>query len=142
MQDFWNRIKAGFARFMQGRYGPDQLGMAIIWASLILNIIAALTGGSAVSAVFNLLSTAGWVCAIWRLLSRNKSKRYAENQKFLTQWVKVKTPLRQAKTRFKNRKKYVYFSCPECHMKLCLPRGVGKVTVKCSKCGHTFEKKA
>lgn len=142
MQPFWMKFKAGVARFMQGRYGPDQLGLATIWASIILNLIGALSGNAAVSGAMNLLSTAGWVWAIWRLLSRNRQKRLAENQWFLTRWAKIKTPVMQAITRFKNRKKYVYFTCPECRMKLRLPRGVGNVTVKCSKCGHSFEKKA
>ncbi|MBQ8955297.1 MAG: hypothetical protein IJ048_14415 [Clostridia bacterium] len=142
MQSFWNKFKAGFFRFMQGRYGADQLGLTIIWASVILNLIGALSGNGALHGLFNLLSTAGWVWALWRLLSRNKARRYAENQWFMTHWARVKTPVMQAAARFKNRKKYVYFTCPQCGMKLRLPRGVGNVTVKCSKCGHSFEKKA
>ncbi len=141
MQSFWTKFKVGVARFMQGRYGPDQLGLALIWAAILINLIAAMLGGYA-AALLNLASTAAWVWAVWRLLSRNRAKRYAENQWFLARWAKIKTPVMQAVTRFKNRKKYVYFSCPQCHMKLRLPRGVGKVTVKCSKCGHSFEKKA
>ncbi|MBO4886244.1 MAG: hypothetical protein J5602_13105 [Clostridia bacterium] len=142
MQSFWNKFKAGYLRFMQGRYGADQLGLAVIWTSLILNLAAAMCGNSAAASLLNLLSTAGWIWALWRLLSRNKQKRYAENQWFLARWATIKTPVMQAVARFKNRKKYVYFTCPQCHMKLRLPRGVGKVTVKCSKCGHSFEKKA
>ena len=142
MQSFWMKLRAGAARFMQGRYGPDHLGLAMIWVSIILNLIGAISGSLAVSGALNLISTAGWACAIWRLLSKNKQKRYAENQRFLLYWAKIKTPVMQAAARFKNRKKYVYFTCPECKMKLRLPRGVGKVTVKCSKCGHSFEKKA
>ena len=142
MQSFWNKFKAGVMRFMQGRYGADQLGLAVIWMSIILNLIGAMTGSVAAAGLLNLVSTAGWAWALWRLLSKNKAKRYAENQWFLTHWAKLKTPVMQAVSRFKNRKKYVYFSCPQCHMKLRLPRGVGNVTVKCSKCGHSFEKKA
>ena len=142
MQSFWNRIKAGFLRFMQGRYGADQLGLAMIWAAIILNLLGALLGRFVGSLLFSLLSTVLMVWAIWRLLSRNRARRQAENQWFLAHWAKIKTPIAQAVTRFKNRKKYVYFSCPKCGMKLRLPRGVGSVTVKCSKCGHSFEKKA
>ena len=199
MQSFWNKFKAGYLRFMQGRYGADQLGLAVIWTSLILNLAAAMCGNSAAASLLtlalgtllgagcarlvwmlfmmssapflafdydqlafyggmagvilavalsakacrlNVLSTAGWIWALWRLLSRNKQKRYAENQWFLARWATIKTPVMQAVARFKNRKKYVYFTCPQCHMKLRLPRGVGQGTVKCSKCGHSFEKKA
>ena len=142
MKSFLNKLKMDFWRFMQGRYGADQLGLAMIWAALILNLIAAFGGGSAFGSVLNLLGTVCLVWAIWRLFSKNRARRAAENQRFLARWAKIKTPIAQAVARFKNRKKYVYFSCPECHMKLRLPRGVGNVTVKCSKCGHSFEKKA
>ena len=142
MQSFWTKFKAGVARFMQGRYGPDQLGLAVIWASIILNLVGAVSGSLAVSGALNLISTVGWVWAVWRLLSKDRQKRFAENQWFLTRWAKIKTPVMQAVARFRNRKKYVYFTCPQCGMKLRLPRGVGNVTVKCSKCGHSFEKKA
>ncbi len=142
MQSFWYRFKAGVQRFMQGRYGADQLGLFMIWAAVILSLAGAFASGMGATPVFSLLSTASWAWAVWRLLSRNKARRCAENQWFMAHWAKVKTPVMQAVTRFKNRKKYVYFSCPQCHMKLRLPRGVGKVTVKCSKCGHSFEKKA
>ena len=142
MQSFWTKFKAGVTRFMQGRYGPDQLGLAVIWASIILNLAGALSGSLAVSGALNLISTVGWVWAVWRLLSKDRQKRFAENQWFLTRWAKIKTPVMQAVARFRNRKKYVYFTCHQCGMKLRLPRGVGNVTVKCSKCGHSFEKKA
>ena len=142
LQQFFQKLRFGLIRFMQGRYGPARLSLFLIWASLILNIISVLAGHYAISVLFNFLSTAGWVWSIFRILSKNKSARYAENAWFLKHWAQVKTPVMQAVTRFKNRKKYVYFTCPECHMKLRLPRGVGNVTVRCSKCGHSFEKKA
>ena len=135
---FLNRLKYGFMRFMQGRYGSDKLGLATIWAALIISLIGSFAGAPFLS----LVSTALWVWAIYRLFSRNLVRRRAENDWFLKQTAKIKTPVRQAVTRFKNRKVYCYFSCPKCHMHLRLPRGVGKVTVRCSKCGHSFEKKA
>ena len=46
------------------------------------------------------------------------------------------------RTRLKNRKKYRYFRCPNCHARLRLPRGVGEVTVNCGQCKHSFRKKA
>ncbi len=137
-QSIWNRIRAAVTRFMQGRYGADQLGLTLISASLALSLLASFTGWT----VLSLLGTAGWVWSLWRLLSKNHAARRAENQKYLALYARVKTPLSQAAARFRNRRKYVYFTCPECHMKLRLPRGVGQVTVKCSKCGHSFEKKA
>ena len=142
MQQFLYKLRMKVVTFMQGRYGPDRLCLFLVWASLIVNVLAVMIGTFPISLILNLLSYAGWIWSIWRMLSKNRTKRAAENQWFLTRFAKVKTPIMQAVARFKNRKKYVYFSCPKCGMKLRLPRGVGNVTVKCSKCGHAFDKKA
>ena len=34
------RLKNGFARLMYGRNGPDQLGLAMIWTSLALDVLS------------------------------------------------------------------------------------------------------
>ena len=131
-------MKASMYRFMQGRNGADQLGIASMWTAVVLTLINAFLN----SAIVSLLITALWVWAIFRLLSRNVTKRREENAWFSARFYKIKTSVMQARERFKNRKKFVYFECPNCHLPLRLPRGVGNVTVKCSKCGHSFEKKA
>ena len=135
---FWDKVKAGMYRFMQGRNGADQLGLASMWTAVVLTLINAFLN----SIILSLLISALWIWAIFRLLSRNVTKRREENAWFTTRFYKGKTSVSQARERFKNRKKYVYFECPNCHLPLRLPRGVGNVTVKCSKCGHSFEKKA
>lgn len=135
---FGDKLKAGFFRFMQGRNGVDQLGNASMWTAVVLTLINAFAN----SVILSFLISALWIWAIFRLLSRNVTKRRAENAWFSARFYKAKTSVMQARERFKNRKKFVYFECPNCHLPLRLPRGVGNVTVKCSKCGHTFEKKA
>ena len=135
---FWDKVKAGMYRFMQGRNGADQLGLASMWTAVALTLINAFLN----SIILSILISALWIWAIFRLLSRNVTKRREENAWFTTRFYKGKASVSQARERFKNRKKYVYFECPNCHLPLRLPRGVGNVTVKCSKCGHSFEKKA
>ena len=138
----WNQFKAraraSAAGFMQGRYGADQLGLALIWVSFALVLI----GSGVFSGIPAIIGTAGWIWSVWRLCSRNISKRRAENKRFLELVDGFRTPIRQLRARFKHRSEYVYFTCPECGLKLRLPRGVGKVTVTCRQCGHKFEKKA
>lgn len=135
---FWNKFKMSFARFMQGRNGADQLGLVMIWTAVIMTMLGSLFG----LPIFSLLSTILWVWTLFRMFSRNVTRRRIENAKFTTAYYKARQKLSQAIERFKNRKKFVYFECPQCHLPLRLPRGVGNVTVKCSKCGHSFEKKA
>ena len=137
-KQFKARVIAAAQRFMQGRYGADQLGLALIWVSFVLVLL----GGRLLYGIPSLLGTAGWIWSVWRLCSRNIEKRRSENVRFLTAYNKVKRPVSEGFARFRSRKKYVYFTCPKCGMKLRLPRGVGEVTVTCRQCGSKFEKKA
>ena len=132
------RLKAGLQRFMQGRYGADQFGLFLIWTSLVLVLV----GGYILYGVPALIGTAGWMYSLFRVLSRNKVRRIAENRRYLEITAKVRKPVRQFVNRFRSRNKYVYFTCPKCGMKLRLPKGVGNVTVTCKSCGSKFDKKA
>ena len=37
---------------------------------------------------------------------------------------------------------YSYFRCPQCGQQLRVPRGRGKISITCPKCGHQFIKKS
>ena len=39
-------------------------------------------------------------------------------------------------------KDHKYFFCPKCGQSVRVPKGAGKIRVKCPKCGEKFEKKA
>lgn len=135
---FMNRIKAGLYRFMSGRYGADQLSMTALWTAIILSVLGSLTGLS----FLGLLSTALFVWTLFRMLSRNLVRRRLENDKYQRLIAPVSTWFHQARTRFKLRKQYLYFRCPQCKSMLKLPRKVGEVTMTCGKCNHQFKKKA
>ena len=135
---FWQKFKEGFRRFMAGRYGADSLSQAIIIAGLVLFLLAAFTR----IGLFSILAMALYIWAIFRMYSRNGEKRAQENARYLAATRKLRTSVNQALTRLKNRKKYRYFRCPNCHARLRLPRGVGEVTVNCGQCKHSFRKKA
>lgn len=130
-------------KFMAGRYGGDQLGIALILFSVVLMIllrtIAAATGIFWIQAL-------DWLPIFWalfRILSRNIQKRRLENEKFLKLWQPMKAKLQFAKTRFSQRKTYKYFNCPQCNAHLRVPRQGGKkLSVNCQKCGHQFTKRA
>lgn len=135
---FWQKFKEGFRRFMAGRYGADTLSQGIIIAGLVLFLLAVFTR----IGLFSLLAMALYIWAIFRMYSRNGEKRAQENARYLAATRKLRTSVNQALTRLKNRKKYRYFRCPNCHARLRLPRGVGEVTVNCGQCKHSFRKKA
>lgn len=141
----WNRIKAGasktwnvIAHWFRRCNGPDNLGMAIIIASLVITLLTRFLGFG----ILALLSMCLYAWAIFRMLSHNKAKRMEENRRFTQGWMKLKTELRQAVVRMKNIRKYKYYKCPNCRARLRMPRGIGEKTVTCSQCKHSFKQKA
>ena len=145
---FWEKIKQSLRNFMSGRNGADRLGLTLLWTGLILYILGTLIGtasGTFWMLLGSLLNLAGFACyvlCIYRMFSRNLTKRQAENRRFESACARSKTQLRQAKNRFKNRKQYKYFRCPQCHAWLKLKRGSGEGTLTCGKCKHAFKAKA
>ena len=141
----WNRIKAGISRtwnavthWFRRCNGPDNLGMAILIASLVITLLTRIFG----LGVLALLSMCLYGWAIFRMLSHKKAKRMEENRRFTQGWMKLKTELRQAVVRMKNIRKYKYYKCPNCKARLRMPRGIGEKTVTCSQCKHSFKQKA
>lgn len=133
---FWDQLKWRMQQFMQGRYGPDQLTRAQLWAGIglyVLGLVLRLP-------IFAFLAFALYIWTIWRMFSRNRVKRAQENQKFLQYWSQIKTAFSQWKLR--DRKEYKYFRCPQCHTVLRMKRGGGKRNITCPKCQHQFEKKS
>ena len=90
---------------------------------------------------FYLLVLALLVLCYFRMLSRNIQARYAENQRFLQAWGPVQRRFQDAMFRFRDRKTHCFFKCPSCKTRLRVPRGRGKINIKCSKCGTQFVKK-
>lgn len=124
-------------RFMMGRYGPDQLGFALMIIYLILIFLSPLTG-------FWLLRLVALALLAWcffRMLSRNTSKRYAENLKFLALWNPIKSQFQKFQARFKDSKTHRYYKCPNCKSTLRVPRGRGKIQITCPVCHTEFIKK-
>lgn len=135
---FLDKLKASFRSFMAGRHGADEFSLALLIAGLAISIISGLLRISFLS----IISTALYIYAIYRMLSRDRNRRYNENQKYLSIWNSATGSIRQFFVRVKNFRKYKYFKCPKCHARLRLPRKVGEVTVTCGKCHHAFKQKA
>ena len=130
-------MKAWFQRFMSGRYGFDQLNGFLCILSLILVVLGAWLSG--------FLYWLGLALLLWcyyRIFSRNIQKRYAENMKYLSLQNQAKDWLARQKLRFDQRKVYRYFKCPHCRQSIRVPRGRGRISITCTKCGTSFIKKS
>ena len=136
---FLDKLRASMARFMSGRYGADQLSMAMVITALVVSILGTFTGARAVAMV---LSDALLIAAFFRMLSKDRYRRAHENEVYLSKTEGARRGFTEWLNRVKNGKKYRYFTCPKCKHRLRVPRGVGSVTVTCKNCGAKFDKKA
>lgn len=125
-----NRFRERFAGFMAGRYGQDHLGQLFVGLGLILVLAGVFTR----SLWVDFLAFLCLVACYARMFSKNIRKRYEENQKY--------ERLRQRVIGlWKNRRFHIY-KCPECGQKIRIPRGKGKISIHCPKCGHDFIKRS
>ena len=77
-----------------------------------------------------------------RIFSRNIPKRAAENRWYLAKQAAVSQRFSSMKTRWRMRQTYRYFRCPHCRQELRVPRGRGRISITCPKCGTSFIKKS
>ena len=130
-------IRNWLRNFMIGRYGPDQLNMALLIVAVIIGIVGSLINFPIVS----LLGDAILIYALFRLFSKNIYARRRENDRFLRFWSPIKTKIKNKAVQIKSMRYYKFFVCPGCKKTLRVPRKKGKIQITCPKCGERFIKK-
>lgn len=135
-------------KMMTGRYGADQLSVALFVVYILLYFTAQITR----SFILVLLSFIPFALFVFRMFSRNISKRYQENYRFLNWWnpvwvrlrgvlYKVQAWFRKLSVRWKDRQTHRYYKCPKCRNTLRVPKGRGKIAITCPVCKTEFIKK-
>lgn len=125
-------------RFLQERYGIDDLSkfmMGIVFILAVINMFFRLP----------VLSAVIWAVIIliyFRMFSKNKYKRYQENQLYLKYMGPFQNWIRKQINIIKLRKDYHIYTCPTCKQKIKIPRGKGRIAVRCPKCRTEFIKKS
>ena len=76
-------MKDRLQRFMQGRYGVDQLSNFIVVVAVVLLVIELFLPSFKIRSIVNLVAVCMLVYSYFRIFSRNHYKRYAENERFL-----------------------------------------------------------
>lgn len=151
-------------RILYGRYGNDILNVCLLGFSIVLMVvlrIVAVFTGIIWLPVFSYLP---FLACMFRMFSRNTSRRFAENQKFLAFFTRVRNLFpgkhrssfgsaygyanpyqngysRPAPAKVKKEKGYKYYRCPDCRVQLRVPKGKGKICITCPKCHTEFIKK-
>ena len=130
-------IRQFMARFMMGRYGMDQLNIAMMVLYLILYVVFLFTR----LAILDILVLVLLFVTLFRMLSRNLDRRRAENARFLQLVRPICRRIKSCRIRMQDRE-HRYFKCPNCGQQMRVPRGKGRITVHCRSCGATFEGKS
>ena len=141
--NFFQRIGNALSRFMYGRNGVDRLGLTMIWAALLLDIINMLLREKpVVSGITGLVSGVLLFTALFRMFSRNLEKRRAENTRFME---KVWWPISRCmagKRQQRMDKEHCYFTCPGCGAVCRVPKGKGRIVITCPRCGNEIHGKS
>ena len=124
-------------RMLVGRYGTDQLSLALMALYFVLFFLSYIPYCWFLSWIGLLL----FAVILFRTFSRNIAKRYHENQVFLRFWNPVKNWFKNLRAAFRDRKTHRYYKCPNCKQKLRVPKGRSKIRITCPKCRNQFIKK-
>lgn len=118
------------------RHGIDEFGIGLICFAIILLVASYFFKSKALSTI----SAFFVVFEIFRSLSKNNLQRNSENYVFK---AKILNPVRSSFKRFKRSvfggKKYKYIKCKNCGQELRVPKGKGKIRVKCPRCKESQE---
>lgn len=129
-------MKEKFMRFMAGRYGFDTFGKFTLIAALAAMVLSTFTQ----SYILSILSWALIIYTYFRMFSRQVYKRSAENQAFLSKTYKIRCWFGKQKNILSQRKTHHIYKCPSCKQKIRVPKGKGKIEIRCPKCSNTFIK--
>ena len=135
---FFRNLLFRFARFMSVRNGPDQLGMALLIFSFIIQFVMAITG------LYWLVYVSYGLYGVFlfRFFSKDKYIRQEENRRFTFFFGNAVLKTKQFFRRLKGMKHYRYFRCPQCKTLLRLNRGTGEKEIRCPRCSREFHMKA
>ena len=123
---------------MAGRYGSDKMNQVLSIVSLVL----------VVAGIFLKVNVMYWIGLVilvylyYRTFSRNIQKRYAENQAFLRYYNRFTGIFKGKKENMGQNASYHIYKCPQCKQKVRVPKGKGKISIHCPKCGNDFVKRS
>jgi ribosomal protein S27E len=146
--NWFTRFLAWNNRVMAGRYGSDQFSIALLVFYCILLLLSSVLR----LGILNILAIAVLFWCLWRMLSRNREKRWKENEWFLSWWNPVWKWMRGISSRFHAEQEFAamkardkgtfrYYKCPKCGNKLRVPKGKGKIAITCPVCHNEFIKR-
>ncbi len=155
------RLRYKFIQFMQGRYGVDKFGQFLSTLVFVLIILDLFLHNQ----LLWWLSLLLLVYMYFRMFSKNISRRYNENCRYLEITSKIRNgnfgrilgncgrsvsawfhnmgyKIRHASEERKRNEGFHIYKCPQCGQKIRIPKGKGKIIVRCPKCKKEFQKRS
>lgn len=129
-------MKEKFIRFMSGRNGVDQLNRFLLIITLTCYFISLFTKWRILYSISIILL----FYAYFRMFSRNLYKRSAENRTYLNKTAKIRYQWHTKVSQLKQLRTHHIYKCPTCKQKIRVPRGKGRIEIRCPKCQSTFIK--
>lgn len=126
-------MREKFARFMMGRYGVDQFSRFLSFLTIALMIL-----GLFIHPVLYYLGIVGMIYMYFRTFSKNYAKRRKENEWYLKRTYSLRNFFSKQKKMMQLRKTHKIFKCPTCKQKIKVPKGRGKIEIRCTKCSTKF----
>lgn len=130
-------MKEKFYHFFQNRYGNDALNQFLFIVELILFVLIIFTR----NIVCNFLFLFVVILYFYRSLSKNIVARSLENDRYVHMQKNVKHHFQAWKSGHKD-KEHKYFVCPACTQLIRVPKGKGKLEIRCPYCHTKFERKS
>ncbi|MBO6241822.1 MAG: hypothetical protein J6O61_13430 [Butyrivibrio sp.] len=137
MRQFGYQLQQRLAQFLYGRNGYDNLARACNAMAIILLLINIF----AQSVIIYFLWVALFGYSIFRVYSKNVPKRYQENQKFLSMTEVPRKYIKLLRLQWRDRSVSRYYLCKGCHQQIRVPKGKGRIEIRCPKCGERFIRK-
>ncbi len=126
-----------FSRIFYGKNGIDGLGIVTWIATIALAIAVVFSHNVVVYIAFVAL----FALSVFRTLSKNIAARQKENRAFMNIINRFRFPSKGQKNvdaQFRDVTGYKLFTCPSCGQKVRIPKGHGRVEIKCPKCKNSF----
>lgn len=132
------RFRDKMANFMAGRYGMDEFGKFINILLFVMIIVSFFVRFLFLPTLLLL------IYSYFRILSRNYPARNRENRWYLNatrMFRKNRSSYgNDAGTRQRDTAHRI-FKCPNCRQKIRVPKGKGKICIRCPKCRIEFIKR-
>ena len=125
------------SRFFYGRNGYDNLAKSCNLLAILLLVINIF----AQNMIIYFIWVALFGYSVFRVYSKNIPKRYAENQKYLKMTELPRKYIKLMGMQWRDRSVSRYYICKSCHQQIRVPKGKGRIEIRCPKCGERFIKR-